>query len=356
MKHDVFMSEVTDRIFTKRKFSCWEITKHDVFVSEATERIFTQRLNCRFLSESVNQSWWRVENSIYISIVDLLSAFDIDLISTILIFLNVETSLDKEKNRSHTHIKSSISNKQINTQNIKQKKLWVSLRFVSLDDLFASMTFSEFATTTSDFASMTSNERARTSISVSLLQRHQKRMRSIRYIFAVNIIKRWIFYRQAIRKQWHEEKSRRTWINESLLHDQISSSSSQLFVSRRCVNILLYSQSLQSIRTRRLIRIRKVQIREVWSNTRLRNQYRSVSACSRNRSIRHTNNQIFSRTRFSFRLLWHIFVFVFLSSHVFRFHIYLFTSIAFALRLSTSLMISHAFTLQSINLFAMSID
>ena len=60
-----------------------------------------------------------------------LSIFDIHLmISTILIFLSVETSLVKERNRSHTHIKSFISNKQINTQNIKQKKIWISFHFV----------------------------------------------------------------------------------------------------------------------------------------------------------------------------------------------------------------------------------
>ena len=56
------------------------------------------------------------------------------------------------------------------------------------------MTLSEFATTTNDSASMTSYERIRTSISMSSLQRHQKRIRSIRYTFAINIIRRWIFY------------------------------------------------------------------------------------------------------------------------------------------------------------------
>ena len=132
MKHDVFMSEETDRIFTKRKFSCWEVTKHDVFVSEATERIFTQRLNCKSLSKSVSQSWWRVENSINKSIVDFLSrVFDIhSRVFTIHVFLlSVETSLVEKRDRSHTHIKSFISNKQINIQNIKQKKF--EFRFAS---------------------------------------------------------------------------------------------------------------------------------------------------------------------------------------------------------------------------------
>ena len=80
----------------------------------------------------------------------------ISTISTILIFLNVETSFDKKKNRNYTHIKSFISNKQINIQNIKQKIF--ELRFVSfrfcLNDLFVSTTFNEFATTINESVSM----------------------------------------------------------------------------------------------------------------------------------------------------------------------------------------------------------
>ena len=55
---------------------------------------------------------------------------------------------------------------------------------------------------------------------------------------------------------------------------------------------LLSAQNLQSIRTRRLIKIRKFQIREIRSNIRLRNQYRFAFVCSRNRSISHTNIQM----------------------------------------------------------------
>ena len=55
---------------------------------------------------------------------------------------------------------------------------------------------------------------------------------------------------------------------------------------------------MQSIKTRRLIKIRKIQIREIWNNIRLRNRYRfvvfvSIWFCSRNRSIHYINLQIF---------------------------------------------------------------
>ena len=58
-----------------------------------------------------------------------------------------------------------------------------------------------------------------------------------------------------------------------------------------CQSISL-SQSLQSIKTRRLIKTRKIQVRKVWNSIRLRNQYRSAFACSRNRSFYHINLQI----------------------------------------------------------------
>ena len=122
---------------------------------------------------------------------------------------------------------------------------------------------------------------------------------------------------------WREELKNINSID--LLHDQISSSSSQLSVCRRCVNIL--SQYLQSIRTRRLIRIRKLQIRKVWSNIRLRNQYRFVSACSRNRSILHTNIQMFSaidRNQNSHSRNSRIYIL--LSLFNFRFSVFAFTS------------------------------
>ena len=114
-------------------------------------------------------------------------------------------------------------------------------------------------------------------------------------------------------------------------------------------------QSLQSIKTRRLIRTRKVQIREVWSSIRLRNQYRFAFACSRNRSFHHINLQIFSRSIFStrFSFSWHIYS---LSSHFFFcFRIYFFMFIAFALRLSASTTVCHVICV-SINEFLRNVD
>ena len=108
---------------------------------------------------------------------------------------------------------------------------------------------------------------------MSLLQWRQKRMRcfhSILYIFAIdNITRRWIHYIQR-----YESNSMKNWridVNVSSLLNQRKSSSSQSFVV--IVNDFL-SQYLQSIKTRRLIKIRKVQIQEVWSNIRSRNRYR----------------------------------------------------------------------------------
>ena len=111
------------------------------------------------------------------------------------------------------------------------------------------------------------------------------------------------------------------------------------------------SRHLQSIRIRRLIRTRKVQIRKVWNSIRLRNQYRFAFVCSRNRSITHTNIQMFfafdrdqdfqqdSQQDFHFRRL-RIYS---LSSHFFFcLRNYLFTSIASARNLSISTMICHA--------------
>ena len=80
---------------------------------------------------------------------------------------------------------------QINKQSFKISNKKFELRFVSFrfcfSDLFVSTTFNEFVTTISEFVSMTFYERVRTSISMNSLQRQSKRMRSIFYIFAINI-------------------------------------------------------------------------------------------------------------------------------------------------------------------------
>ena len=63
---------------------------------------------------------------------------------------------------------------------------------------------------------------------------------------------------------------------------------------------LRFISSLQSIRNRRLIRIRKIQNRKVWISTCLRNQFALFSAiiCLKNRSNYHTNCQM------SFAFTW----------------------------------------------------
>ena len=96
-----------------------------------------------------------------------------------------------------------------------------------------------------------------------------------------------------IREQWHEELE-----NTSLLACYPVKTARLLRIPLPAVNAPIpcstpwRRQSLQPIRTRRLIRTRKVQIRGVWSSIRLRNQYRPASACSRNRPFHHTNLQV----------------------------------------------------------------
>ena len=89
---------------------------------------------------------------------------------------------------------------------------------------------------------------------------------------------------------------------------------------------------MQSIRTRRLIKTRKIQIRKVWNSIRSRNRYRFVFFfCSKNRSFYHINLQI-SFASIEIKILNKIFIFVisyFLFSLFFWFRIYLFTFIVF---------------------------
>ena len=153
MKHDVFMSEVTRRIFTKRKFSWeksrsmtsswveWRIDIEHLHVNETTQLLI-------FLFwKSIKQSWWEIKTlstsqlSIFLfvesvnkSIVDFLSARRHQRISTIITFLSVETSLDKERDRSHTHTSNHLSLTNKSTLKTSNKKIWISLRFVSLSE------------------------------------------------------------------------------------------------------------------------------------------------------------------------------------------------------------------------------
>ena len=59
------------------------------------------------------------------------------------------------------------------------------------------------------------------------------------------------------------------------------------------------TSSLQSIRSRRLIKTQKAQNRRVWINTCLRNQFAllSTKTCLRKRSIYHTNRQMSSASK-----------------------------------------------------------
>ena len=68
---------------------------------------------------------------------------------------------------------------------------------------------------------------------------------------------------------WKNEKQQSMWICHAV-------NSARLFHKRLFVVNTLYFEYLQSIRTRRLIRTRKVQIRKVWDNIRSRNRYRFV--------------------------------------------------------------------------------
>ena len=88
------------------------------------------------------------------------------MIFTIIIFLSVETSFDKKKIEI-THTSNHLTNQQTIIQNYQQnfrfldllhsqhdRKILVSFRFVNFNNLFASMTLSEFVTTTSESVSM----------------------------------------------------------------------------------------------------------------------------------------------------------------------------------------------------------
>ena len=200
-----------------------------------------------------------------------------------------------------------------------------------------------------------------TAISMNSLQRHQKRMRSILYI-STNLKRDEFIY--TIRKQmtWRTEKQQSIWIchainSTRLLHKL-------LFVCLFVVNTS-YFEYLQSIRTRRSIKTRKIQIRKVWNNIRSRNRYRFAAfafvfafalfwnidrfiilIC---RYLREQDSQQDSHSR---RRIYLSFFF----SHIFCFRIYLFTFIAFVLKLFVSIVIKLIFESQSTNLFAMSID
>ena len=149
---------------------------------------FRHLINCRFSFSSfrhlINRRFFCLR----------INQFIHQMIFTIFVFLNVETSFDKKKNRNHTHIKSFISNKQINIQNIKQKNLnFVSFR-ICFSDLFVSMTLNEFATTTNESVSM--------KFLMSRLERFQNVY--VRFFTFLQSTSKDKSFTYTIRKQWHE--------------------------------------------------------------------------------------------------------------------------------------------------------
>ena len=141
---------------------------------------------------------------------------------------------------------------------------------------------SESATTASDPASMASYERARTSASVSPLQRHQKRMRSILYTSAANTPRRrWTYYTTAaIREQmaWRGGEQQSMWACYAVNPAPLLRSRLPAVNAANILPLDPLPQNLQPIRTRRLMRTRKAQIRGVWGSIRPRNQYRSAAS------------------------------------------------------------------------------
>ena len=159
---------------------------------------------------------------------------------------------------------------------------------------------------------------------------HQKFMRcffSNFYIFAININEdESITYNDTKTNDMtkRNEKQQSMWICHAI--NSIRLFHKFLSVCLFVVNTF-YFEYLQSIKTRRLLKIRKIQIRKVWNNIRLRNRYRFVVSIfvfvfvwfwNIDRFIilickyfSHRSKSRFS-TRFSFLQLSHIsFVFVF---------------------------------------------
>ena len=147
------------------------------------------------------------------------------MISTILIFLSVETSLDKEKNRSHTHTSNHLSLTNKSTFKTSNKKIWISFRFVNLNE----------SVCYNDIQWIRYND-------------HQKHMRCFLRFFTssqsilqtkMNLLHHSNDTRANDMKRW------RTTVNMSLLRSQFSLSFSRLFVNRQYVNILSSSNDLR---------------------------------------------------------------------------------------------------------------
>ena len=230
--------------------------------------------------------------------------------------------IKREIEITHTSNHLFLTNKS--TFKTSNKKFWISFRFVSVSaSLFATMTFSEFATTTSEFASMTSKAHAL--------------FCSILYIFAFNI-KRWTYYIQRYESKWHQEMK-----NNSQC-EPITQSIQFVFFAIVCsvvnaANILSNEPFCSEFAVNQDAPINKDSKSSNPRSLRQHTLAKSISLCCfcfcfcfrfvlRHRPFRYTNLQISSRTRFSTRFscsqlshIFFVFAFAFFASHL-SFHVY----------------------------------
>ena len=352
-----------------------EVTER-IFVSEATRRIFTKRLNswsfC-FESQSIRESARTTVNRRFSWFLESVSSFiswSLQQSSS----WNVETSLDKKKDKNHTQQQSHIKSTNNHSKSISKFSIFRFVTFSALSrSLFVAFRFVCLSVCLLQRHSMSSLQRLVSLFQWRLMNEFVHRSQWDRYndfksacvrfftSFAININGKWIYYIQRYESKWHDEKSREHRVNWFAIQ-----SNKFVFFATLCQSSMrqhsVLFHNLQSIRTDRLIRTRKAQIREVWNSICLRNRYR------------------FAAFAFVFALFWNIDRFIilicrylrdqdsqqdfhsrriylfFFFSHVFCFRIYLFTFIAFAMEFSALIMIRQIFESSSTNFFAMSID
>ena len=191
-------------------------------------------------------------------------------------------------------------------------------------------------------------------------------MRSILYTSAVNT-KRWTYYTRYGSNGMNRRRTPVNWACYSVKLARLLRSFLPAVDAPISCSTPGCPQSLQPIRTRRLIRTRKVQIREVWDSIRSRNQHRPAVSTPASafvvswdigrfiilicRYLRGQNSQQSSQQGSHFRRIYLSFSF----SHIFCFRIYLFTFIAFAMEFSASVMARQVFGSSSMDFFAMPI-
>ena len=185
---------------------------------------------------------------------------------------NVKTSFDKKKNRNHTHIKFHIKSTNNHSKSTSKFSISRLVTFSALSrNLFASFRFVSF----SEFVCYNDIQWIR-------YNDHQKRCFIRFFTFSQSIFStKMNQLHTAIRKQM-------TWRKKMKNNNQCKSVKQSIqfvFFTNFCLSVCLSicrqlvnisSQFLQSIRTRRWIKTRKVQIRKIWNNIRSRNRYRFV--------------------------------------------------------------------------------